>query len=108
MSRFLYRLGGSAAAHPWRTICAWILVAAAVIAVATASGGTPQDDYDVPGARAQVGVDQLREHAPELSGASAQVVVHDPDGHAIVPGLLQRVHGELAGLAHVSGVTPHG
>ena len=54
MSRFLYRLGGSAAAHPWRTISAWILIAATAMALASIFGGTPKDVYDVPDARAQV------------------------------------------------------
>jgi len=106
MSRFLYRLGGAAAAHPWRTICAWVLVAAAVIAVSATSGGIPQDDYDVPDARAQVGVEMLREHAPDQGGASAQVLLHTTDGTAVAAPVLGRVQDELAGLAHVSGVTP--
>ena len=60
MSRFLYRLGHGSAAHPWRTISAWLVVAAAIIGLAAALGGTPHDDYNVPGARAQVGIEQLR------------------------------------------------
>ena len=56
-----------------------MLVAIAVIGLGSSFGGEPQDDYDVPDARAQVGVDQLREHLPEAGYASAQVVVHDPD-----------------------------
>jgi RND superfamily putative drug exporter len=57
MSRFLYRLGGSAAAHPWRTILAWVLVAAAVTTAAAAFGGTTQDDCTVEDARGQVGIE---------------------------------------------------
>ena len=80
MSRFLFRLGHGSAAHPWRTIFAWVLVAISVVALSSAFGGTPQDDYNVPDARAQKGVDQLREHLPEAGFASAQVVVHDETG----------------------------
>ena len=80
MSRFLYRLGHGSAAHPWRTIFAWVLIAVVVIGLGSTFGGEPQDDYDVPNARAQVGVDQLREHLPAAGYASAQVVVHDPEG----------------------------
>ena len=36
MSHLLHRLGRSTAAHPWRTISAWVLVAAAVVALAGA------------------------------------------------------------------------
>ena len=60
MSRLLYRLGHGSAAHPWRTIAAWLGVAVIVVGLGSAFGGEPQDDYDVPDARAQVGVDQLR------------------------------------------------
>ena len=72
MSRLLYRLGRCTAAHPWRTISAWVLVAVAVAGLAAAFGGTPQDDYDIPGARAQVGIDQLRAHLPGAGNATAR------------------------------------
>ena len=42
MSRLLHRLGHGSAAHPWRTISAWVLVAVAVFALAAAFGGTPR------------------------------------------------------------------
>ena len=53
MSRLLYRLGFSAAAHPWRTISAWVLVTATAFLLAGALGGTMQDNYDIPDAQAQ-------------------------------------------------------
>ena len=104
MSRLLYRLGGSAAAHPWRTICAWVLVAGAVIASAGAFGGTTQENWNVADARAQVGIEQLREHFPAMSGATAQVVVHDPEGGGLPAGVLAGLHDSLTGLDHVSVV----
>ena len=39
MSRFLHRLGRLTAAHPWRTLAAWVLVAVAATFAAGASGG---------------------------------------------------------------------
>ena len=52
MSSFLYRLGRSCAAHPWRVIGAWILLVATVGARSPSSFGAPlRDDWDVPGAR---------------------------------------------------------
>jgi putative drug exporter of the RND superfamily len=106
MSRFLYWLGGSAAAHPWRTIFAWVLVAATVVAVAGTFGGTPQDDYDIPGARAQEGVEMLRDHAPAMGGAHARVVVHDPDGEALASPVLERLSADLSDMEHVGAVLP--
>ena len=106
MSHFLHRLGHTTAAHPWRTISAWMLVAAAVFALAAAFGGTPQEDWDIPDARAQVGIDQLREHTPDAGNASARVVVHDPDGSALTAGVLDPLAGRLADLDHVVSVAP--
>ena len=57
-------LGRSTAAHPWRTIFAWVLVAVGIYALAGSIGGTPQDNWNIPDARAQVGIDQLRAHTP--------------------------------------------
>ncbi|MGZ5400985.1 MAG: MMPL family transporter, partial [Nocardioides sp.] len=104
MSRFLYRLGSGSAAHPWRTIFAWVLIAGVVIGLGSAFGGTPQDDYDVPDARAQVGVDQLREHLPEAGYASAQVVVHDPEGGTPSAPSLTALTERLGGMPHVATV----
>ena len=104
MSRFLYRLGHGSAAHPWRTIFAWVLVAGVVIGLGSAFGGEPQDDYDVPDARAQVGVDQLREHLPEAGYASAQVVVHDPEGGTPSDAALTTLTERLADMPHVATV----
>lgn len=104
MSRFLYRLGGSAAAHPWRTICAWVLVAAALFGVAGTLGGDTQENWNVADARAQVGIETLREHFPAMGGASAQVVVHDRDGAALPRGVLAEVQQSLGSLEHVAAV----
>ena len=96
MSRLLYRLGHGSAAHPWRTIVAWVGIAVIVVGLGSVFGGEPQDDYDVPDARAQVGVDQLREHLPASGFASAQVVVHDRDGGAPTAGQLDSLEERLA------------
>lgn len=104
MSRLLYRLGGSAAAHPWRTICAWVVIAAALFGVAGTLGGDTQENWNVSEARAQVGIETLREHFPAMGGASAQVVVHDRDGAALPGGVLDGVRQSLGSLEHVAAV----
>ena len=104
MSRLLYRLGGSAAAHPWRTICAWVLIAAALFGVAGTLGGDTQENWNVSEARAQVGIETLREHFPAMGGASAQVVVHDRDDAALPGGVLAEVQRSLGSLEHVAAV----
>lgn len=104
MSRLLYRLGGSAAGHPWRTIGAWVVIATALFGLAGSLGGTTQENWDVTDARAQAGIETLREHFPAMGGASAQVVVHDRAGDPVPAAVLDDVHASLTGMEHVSAV----
>ena len=106
MSRLLHRLGRSTAAHPWRTIFAWVLVAVGVYALAGSLGGTPQDNWDIPAARAQVGIDQLREHTPGAGNASARVVVHTRDGAAVDQAVVAPLTDRLEQMDHVVSVSP--
>ncbi|WP_210649257.1 MMPL family transporter [Nocardioides sp. SYSU D00065] len=108
MTRFLHLLGRSTAAHPWRTFAAWLVIAAATVATAGAFGGTPQDDFDIDGAPAQVGVEQLRESFPAsaTAGSSAQTVVHDPGGEAVGEGVLDGLARSLGEVDHVTSVSP--
>ena len=105
MSRFLYRLGLSTAAHPWRTISAWVVTALAIGALAGAFGGTPHDDYDVPGAPAQKGVELLRAHTPGFGNASTRVVVHDPAGSSLAVDTLTTLSDRLGAMDHVVDVS---
>ena len=106
MSRFLHSLGRACAAHPWRTICAWVLAAAAILGLAAVLGGTPQDDYDIPDARAQVGIEQLRDHLPGAGNAVARVVVHDREGASVGAGVLATLTDRLEAMPHVASVAP--
>jgi putative drug exporter of the RND superfamily len=105
VSRILHRLGYATAAHPWRTISAWIAVLVVAFGLASAFGGTTKDDYDIPDARAQVGVEQLRDHVPNGGGATAQVVVHDRDGDPLAAADLNGLVARLGNLDHVSAVS---
>ena len=106
MSSMLYRLGRATAAHPWRTVSAWLVVVVGVLALAASAGGTTQDDWDVPGADGQVGLDALRTHLPESGGASALVAIHDSDGDALARADLSRLASELEDVPHVVQVSP--
>jgi RND superfamily putative drug exporter len=106
MSRLLHGLGRSTAAHPWRTILTWLLVAVGVYALAGSIGGTPQDNWDIPHARAQAGIDQLREHTPGAGNASARVVVHTRDGAALDSGVITPLTQRLGQMPHAVSVSP--
>lgn len=105
MSSYLYRLGRSSAAHPWRVVSAWVLLIATAAALASSFGAPMRDDWDVPGARAQQGIDLMREHG--VGGfASARVVVHDRDGDALPSAEVDALTERLRGLQHVAEVGP--
>jgi RND superfamily putative drug exporter len=105
MSSFLHRLGRSCAAHPWRVIGAWVVLAATVAALASSFGAPMRDDWDVPGARAQQGIDLLREHG--VGGfAAARVVVHDRSGEPLPASEIGRLTERLRDLEHVADVGP--
>ena len=104
MTRMLHRLGTATAAHPWRTLALWVVALVTAFAVAGTVGGTPHDDYDVPGTRAQEGLDLLRAQFPTMAGATAQVVVTDP-GQPIAPATLDALDKRLHAMPHVSNVS---
>jgi RND superfamily putative drug exporter len=100
----LHRLGLASARHPWRTIAAWVLVVVAVSAAATTWGGALRDNWDVPGARAQTGLEQVRDHVPASGGSSAQVVLHDD--RPLAPTTVAAVTKSLRAVDHVVSVAP--
>ncbi|WP_066365425.1 MMPL family transporter [Herbidospora mongoliensis] len=104
MSRLLGRLGGAAAAHPWRTLAAWLVALVAVTGLSLAAGGTPHDNYDVPGVPSQAGKDFLEEHFPDMAGAGSRVVVHGTE--KVPQDLLATLTGRLTAMPHVSRVAP--
>jgi RND superfamily putative drug exporter len=104
MNRTLDRLGRFSAGHPWRALALWAVVLTAVIGLAATLGGPAQENWNVDGARAQQGIEQLREHLPEAGNASAQVVVHDDA--ALDQATLTELSDDLAVLDHVLSVSP--
>jgi RND superfamily putative drug exporter len=104
VSALLRRVGGAAAAHPWRTVCAWLLIVVAASALNAFAGGEPRDNYHVPGTASQAGTDFLRERMPEASGTDARVIVHDRAGGTVDSAVLASVGNRLGALPGVSGV----
>jgi RND superfamily putative drug exporter len=104
MTRMLYRLGAACAAHPWRVLSTWLVVVAAAVGLAATAGGTPRDDWDVPGLPAQAGTDLLRAEFPAAAGATDRVVVHDPAGDPVPADAVAALTGRLGDLPHVIAV----
>lgn len=105
MTQLLSRLGRWSALHPWRAIGSWALLATVLLGVAAGLGGDPQDDWNIPDAQAQQGLDLLRDHLPAAGYAHARIVVHDRDG-AVAAESLQALGERLGGMDHVLAVSP--
>jgi putative drug exporter of the RND superfamily len=105
MSAFLFRLGRSCARHPFRTMAAWLVLAASVFAANSQWGGDTVDDFRVPGVESQQGTDVLKEDFPEFSGASTRVVFHVDEGRIDDPANQAIVDAAVARLAEVDDLT---
>ncbi len=105
MSQFLFRLGRWCAAHPFRTLGAWVLVAVAVFAGNSAVGGDPVNDYRVPGVESQEASDTLADQFPDFAGASGRVVFHVDEGRIDDPGHRAAIAAAVDRLAEGDDVT---
>ncbi len=106
MSRFLHRLGGASARHPWRVVAAWAAAAVVVLGLAGAFGGALNDDYVIPGTSSQRATDLLSEKFPAFAGADARVVVHTDQG-TLDQGALDAAQQSMSTTVdHASQVAP--
>ncbi|WP_166844813.1 efflux RND transporter permease subunit [Isoptericola sp. BMS4] len=109
MSSVLYSLGRWAANARRLVVVGWLLVLAVVGGV----GGLVYQGFDnsitIPGTESQDALDQLSATFPEVSGASAQVVVVAPDGSTVdddaVRGPVEDAADEIGDLDEVAAVT---
>ena len=85
MSNLLYRLGRSAARHPWRMIGAWLLVAVLAVGLNSMIGGPVTDQVKIPGTETQKAADLLNARFPSRGGSSGQVVFAARDGDITDP-----------------------
>lgn len=105
MSSLLHRVGAASATRPWRVIGVWVTLVLIAFGLAAGVGGSPQDNYTIPGVDAQAGTDLLTERFVEFSGADARIVVHSDTGK--VPATeLTTLSERLSKVAGVSAVAP--
>ena len=83
VSSFLYDLGRSCFHRRKTTVGVWLALLALIAGSVALFADSFQDDFDLPGAEAQEALDSLALTFPEVSGASAQVVVVAADGDRI-------------------------
>ncbi|MFF7313881.1 MMPL family transporter [Streptomyces sp. NPDC008137] len=73
----LRRLGEWCARHFGIVIGAWLVALVALQVVNHVSGGEYSDNFSLPQAQAQKGLDVLKEHDPQAGGYSSQIVLRD-------------------------------
>jgi len=101
------RLAGWAQRRHWRALAVWVALVIGVAVAAQAAGDEYANGSDVslPGTQSQQLADLLEEHAPDATGDSVTVVLHDERGWdtaADVDALVSR----LGAIAHAGSVTP--
>ena len=99
-NRSLARVLGGAA-----TVVAVAVAAVVVLVASGVVGGSPQDDYTIPGVDSQVANDLLTERFPDQSGATARIVVHRPEGITSDRLAIASMIGRVAALPHVVAVS---
>ncbi len=83
MSSFLYRVGRFAARRRLSVIGLWLIVVIGAGSLAAALGNHLQSTFEIPGTQAQTALDALEQRFPQISGASAKVVIAAPAGSTV-------------------------
>ncbi len=106
MNRFTRSVAMASARHPWRTIAGWLVVTAAVFALAGAVGGAFTDDFSSPGSQSARALDLLNQNFPEANKGKALVVLasEDDEGLAAHRSDVTAVLGQVMAADHVASV----
>ncbi|MFL6123643.1 MMPL family transporter, partial [Actinophytocola sp.] len=106
MAASLYRLGAWTYRRRRAVLVAWLAVLVGVGALAATAGGSYEDDFSIPGSRAQQTLDTVTERFPAASGASAQVVIVASAGHEVAEhrAVIEQTLAAAARAPHVAGV----
>src|SRR5262245_1483858 len=106
MSRVLYRIGHSAARHPWRVLASWVLLAVVAFVLNGAVGGQPDESFRLPGAESQRAADAIQDRFPQETLYTSNVIFHSEQGLK-APEVRKAVEEAVAKLAdgpHVTAV----
>ena len=105
MSSALYSLGRWAVGARRLVLAAWIGILVLAGALAGLVGQGLDDEVTIPGTESQAALDRLATTFPQVSGATAQVVVVAPDGSTIEDDAVRGpVEDAVAALGDVDGV----
>jgi len=109
VSTFLYTLGRWSFRHPWRVLTGWLLILAiAGGGVAVFAKGT-DNTFSIPGTESQAGLEMLGRTFPQVSGASAEIIVVSADGSSVrdqsYQDAIQKTTSDIGSLDFVEAVT---
>ena len=102
-SGLLARSARAAVRHPWRVVAVWLVVLAAVVAIAPRFAGDGDVNFSMPGSESAAASDLVAQRFPGRSGESV-TVVWTADGGVRAAGVRQRVNRFLDGAASVDGI----
>src|SRR5690606_20735928 len=83
MSKYLYTLGNWAFQARKLVLVLWLLLLAGVGGLALAVNQGLDNNISIPGTESQEALDRLSQTFPQVSGASARIVVVAPEGEQI-------------------------
>jgi len=106
MNAFTRRLGAASARRPWITIAAWVVAAAAILALAGTAGGPFADDFVAPGSQSEQAMRLLEERFPEAADGSALAVFAAPGGQRLADhrAAVEAAVGRIAAVERVTAV----
>ena len=106
MNRFTRGIAMASARHPWRTIASWVLLMAAVFALASAVGGTFADDFSAKDSQSTRATELVTENFPEAAKATAMVVFASEGDQPLEArrSEVAAVLDDVAQVAHVESV----
>jgi RND superfamily putative drug exporter len=108
MSSFLARIARALTTH-WKRSLAFALLTVIVLGgIAGTVGGTPADNFEIPGTESQKATDLFRAHAPALAGVDATVVFSTADGTLTAPEQRAAIERALTDVRRLEGVVEVG
>jgi RND superfamily putative drug exporter len=95
-------LGEWCARHFVVVVIAWLVALVALQVLSRSVGGTYSDNFTLPQAQSQKGLDVLEKHDPQAGGYSSQIVLHD-DGQSLtsLSSQMSTTVADLEKLPHV-------
>ena len=107
MNRFIRRIGDSSARRPWRTIGAWAVLTALVVALTGAFGGAFLDDFTAPHSESARSMKLLESRFPGAAGGTAVTVFAAPKGQELTSfrSGVESALSQVAKVDHVATVS---